>query len=58
MKLCNLLEERLFTESEAQNFTVKSKQFIKKENSVVLSAVISKEQEITYSENLIFTIGK
>lgn len=57
-KLCVLLEESLFTESEAQNFTVKSKQFIKKEKSVVLSAVISKEQEITYSENLIFTIGK
>ena len=57
-KLCDLLEGRLLSESGAQNFTVKSKSYIKKENSVVLSAVISKEQEITYSENLIFTIGK
>ena len=57
-KLCELLEERLLLESQKQNFTVKSKEFIKKQNSVVLSAVISKLEEITYSENLIFTIGK
>ncbi len=57
-KLCELLEERLLLESQKRNFTVKSKEFIKKQNSVVLSAVISKVDEITYSENLIFTIGK
>lgn len=57
-KLCEALEQKLLIQSQKENFTVKTKSFIKTDNSVTLNAVICKTQDITYSENLIFTIGK
>lgn len=57
-QLCELLEERLLLESEKQNFAIKSKDFTYNETQVTLNAVISKTQDITYSENIIFDIGK
>lgn len=57
-ELCEILEKRLFQESENQGFTIKSKDFVQSQNQVILNAVISKTQDITYSENIIFAIGK
>lgn len=57
-ELCQQLRERLEKESKTQNFNVKTKDFTQNENGVTLTAVVTKTEDITYSENLIFTIGK
>lgn len=57
-ELCEQLRERLEKESKTKNFNVKSKDFTQNEKGVTLTAVITKTEDITYSENLIFTIGK
>lgn len=57
-ELCQQLRERLEKESKTKNFNVKTKDFTQNENGVTLTAVVTKTEDITYSENLIFTIGK
>ena len=56
-EVCDILENRLIDQSKENNYTIKSKEFKKQEDNVTLSAVICKTQDITYSENIILTIG-
>lgn len=56
-ELCERLENQLKEKQEKEDFTLKSKEFIKSEDSVTLKAVISRTKDITYSENIIFGIG-
>ncbi|MEE1244234.1 MAG: sporulation protein YqfD [Acutalibacteraceae bacterium] len=57
-KLCNQLANQLELQSQKENFSVKTKDLTQNENGVTLTAVVTKTEDITYSENLIFTIGK
>lgn len=57
-ELCQQLRERLEKESKTKNFNVKTKDLTQNEKGVTLTAVVTKTEDITYSENLIFTIGK
>ena len=57
-KLCNQLVNELELQSQKENFSVKTKDLTQNENGVTLTAVVTKTEDITYSENLIFTIGK
>ncbi len=56
-QVCDILEDKSLSESKDNNYTVKSKEFRQDGNDVILSAIICKTQDITYSENIIFTIG-
>ena len=56
-EVCDILENRLIVESKDNNYTIKSKELCQDKNGVTLSAVVCKIQDITYSENIIFTIG-
>lgn len=57
-KLCNQLVNELELQSQKENFSVKTKDLTQNEEGVTLTAIVSKTEDITYSENLIFTIGK
>ena len=57
-KLCNQLANQLELQSQKENFSVKTKDLTQNEEGVTLTAVVTKTEDITYSENLIFTIGK
>ena len=56
-KVCEILEEKLIKGQKEKGFTVKSKEIITRNNDVILKVVINQNEEITYSENLTFTIG-
>lgn len=56
-EVCEILENRLTTESQENNYEIKSKEFKANEDGVKLTAVICKTVDITYSENIILTIG-
>ena len=56
-EVCDILENRLIVESKDNNYIIKSKELSRDEDGVTLKAVICKTGDITYSENIIFTIG-
>lgn len=56
-EVCDILENRLIVESKDNNYIIKSKELSQDKEGVTLSAVVCKKQDITYSENIIFTIG-
>ncbi len=51
------LENKLLKDKEQKGYKLKEKSFIGDNEKIVLNAVITKTQDITYSENIIFTIG-
>jgi len=57
-ELCDMLNEELLLKSEKEGFTVKSKEITENKDGVTLNAIINATKDITYSENIIFTIGK
>lgn len=55
--LSETLEKRLLKSKNENGFVIKSKEITVQDNNVILNASITKTEDITYSENLIFTIG-
>lgn len=56
-EISETLEKRLLKSESENGFTIKNKEILVKDNNVILNALITKTEDITYSENLIFTIG-
>lgn len=52
-----VLEKKLLSNQNKNGYIIKDKNIINDKNKAVLTAVITKKEDITYSENLIFTIG-
>jgi similar to stage IV sporulation protein len=57
-EVCNMLKKELLLKGKKEKFTVESEEFLQNEDGVTLNAVISATKDITYSENIIFAIGK
>ncbi len=56
-EITEILEEKLLNAEKSQGFTVKSQELKSDREGVTLTAVISKSEDIAYSENIIFAIG-
>lgn len=56
-EVCDILENRLTDDSQKNNYIIKSKEFSLTQDGARLTAVVCKTEDITYSENIIFTIG-
>ena len=56
-EVCDILENRLIVDSQKNNYIIKSKEFSLTQDGARLTAVVCKTEDITYSENIIFTIG-
>ena len=56
-EVCQILEKELENSQKEKGFSIKNFQFEENQNEVILKATVCQNEEITYSENLTFTIG-